>query len=160
MHFVNCTARLYKYELVVFLSAEITHFCHLFPACACCLGTVWATVHLALTLCPCEPPVHLFIPQGSCVASARSFRVCTNLSLVSTSKQKRLSMDSVFRRMQDLSVRIVEPCGKSRKLVGACDEDTDRPEVRKGLFGIAGAQMFVCFVCHNNPFLLYCEAPA
>lgn len=34
-----------------------------------------------------------------------------NLSLVSTSKQKRLSMDSVFRRMQDFSVSCVGPCG-------------------------------------------------
>lgn len=85
--------------------------CHLFPACASCLGIVWATVHLALTLCPCKPPVHLFIPQGSRVASSHSFFVvCANLSLVSTSKQKRLSMDSVFRRMQDFSVSCVGPC--------------------------------------------------
>lgn len=93
--------------------------CHLLMACAHCSGTVWATVHFALTLCPCRPPVHLFTPppptqRGSRVASSRACSDCANLSIVSTSKQKRLSMESVLRRMQDFSVRCVGPCGGSK----------------------------------------------
>lgn len=82
--------------------------------CAWCSGIVWATAHLALTLCPWKPPVHLFIHPLPHLPLHHAFfflLLCTNLSLVSTSKQKRLSMDSVLRRMQDLSVRCVRPCG-------------------------------------------------
>lgn len=99
-----------------------------------CSGIVWALVHLAFTLRPCKPPVqprrpNRFIPQGSVVASSHTFPVfcfvllgeevvlvfvCANLSMVSTSKQKRLSMDSVFLRMQDFRVSIVGACGERR----------------------------------------------
>lgn len=94
--------------------------CHLLTACAHCSGTVWAAVHFTLTRCPCQPPVHLFTPpppppnSGSRVASSLACCDCTNLSLVSTSKQKRLSMESVLRRMQDFRVRCVGPCGGSK----------------------------------------------
>lgn len=120
---VSDAACLCKDEPVVF--PPWNHILHHLPmACARCSGIVWAPVHLALTLCPWKPPVHLFFPppftpRGSYAASifAQAFFFFllfrTHLSLVSTSKQKRLSMDSVLRRMQDLSVRCVGPCRES-----------------------------------------------
>lgn len=93
--------------------------CHLSPSHSPllrdCLGYRPFSPHTLSLWTTCSPCcLNLFIPQGFCVASSLRF-VCANLSLVSTSKQKRLSMDSVFRRMQDFSVSWVGPCRTRKK---------------------------------------------
>lgn len=124
-------------------SREITEFAICFQhAGARCLGIVWATAHLALTLCPCKPPVHL--AAWTCLSHRalvlphplRCLRfVCANLSLVSTSKQKRLSMDSVFRRMQDFSVSWVGPCGGERGSWKVADISDGDDNIRASIWG-------------------------
>lgn len=60
-------------------------------------------------LATCSP----VYPTGPCRCLLTPL-ASTHLSLVSTSKQKRLSMESDFRRMQDLSVSCVGPWGRRR----------------------------------------------
>lgn len=63
-----------------------------------------------------SPPEPVYPTRLSYCLISQSLRyVCANLSVVSTSKQKRLSMDSVLRRMQDFSVSCVGPCRERRK---------------------------------------------
>lgn len=81
-----------------------------------CLGYSPLCPHTVSSSATCSPvyPTRLFF---FCVASSHAFFCLhfANLSLVSTSKQKRLSMDSVFRRMQDFSVSCVGPCGGGKR---------------------------------------------
>lgn len=112
MHFVNCTACLYKYELVVFLPLKahsLPSVSSVRPLLRDCLGYGPFSPHTLSLQATCSPvsPTRL----SCCLISQFFVVVCANLSLVSTSKQKRLSMDSVFRRMQDFSVSCVGPCG-------------------------------------------------
>lgn len=112
MHFVNCTACLYKYELVVFLPLKahsLPSVSSVRPLLRDCLGYGPFSPHTMSLQATCSPvsPTRL----SCCLISQFFVVVCANLSLVSTSKQKRLSMDSVFRRMQDFSVSCVGPCG-------------------------------------------------
>lgn len=85
-----------------------------------CLGYSPFRPHTLSLSATCSPvystpaPAPTTTQQGSRVASSRACFDCANLSLVSTSKQKRLSMESVLRRMQDFSVRCVGPCGGSK----------------------------------------------
>lgn len=121
-------ASLYKYELVVFLPLKITQFFHLLPSlCPLlrdCLGYTPFSPHTVSSRATCSPRrLNPCIPRGCRLASSCRCGGSAHLSFVSTSKQKRLSVDSVFRRMQDFSVRSVGNCRvrereKEREKVG------------------------------------------
>lgn len=104
-----------------------------------CLGYSPFRPHTLSLSATCSPVSSTATPtptqQGSRVASSRACSDCANLSLVSTSKQKRLSMESVLRRMQDFSVRCVGPCGgeQSWKQVSACDGNYDWEDNRENI---------------------------
>lgn len=114
-------ACLYKYELAVFLtppplqSVSLPSVSNASSLLRDCLGYSPFSLHNLSLQTTCSPRcLNLFIPQGPRVAS--SGRVCTNLSTASTSKQKRLSMESDLRRMQDFRVRTVGACREREKL--------------------------------------------
>lgn len=111
---VNCAACLFKDEPVVFPPLKS----HTLPSADAvrlvlrdCLGYSPFSPHTLSLEATCSPVYPPTPPPPSASCFFFFLLLCTNLSLVSTSKQKRLSMDSVLRRMQDLSVRCVRPCG-------------------------------------------------
>ncbi len=129
MHFINQAAYLYKHELVVFLSLKSQSLPSVSSMCRSLrdfLGYSPFSPHTLSSEATCSPvyPTRL----SRCLISQFLRCVCAHLSLVSTSKQKRLSMDSVFRRMQDFRVSCVGPCrgrDKVGEVVCLCDQDDD-----------------------------------